>query len=94
MLTRSTTDFDQFITVCMKNDTPQDVLYAIRCGWATNNEACNRRMEVLYNDRGNLRVFLIYSVNESKHFCALMEMTGPLDWEHHISGWSKPECRG
>lgn len=85
---------NQIITVCMKNDSPTDILYAIRHGWATNNEACNKRMENIWNERGNLRVFLLYSVNESKHFCALFEMMGPLDWDHSIAGWSKPDCRG
>ena len=78
----------------MKNDGPQDILYAIRNGWATNNEACNKRMEGIWNDRSGLRVFLLYSVNESKHFCALLEMVGPLDWNHKIEGWSKSGCRG
>jgi len=87
-------DNRQIVTVCMKNDSPADILYAIRHGFATNNEACNRRMEHLWKERGNLRVFLLYSVNESKHFCALFEMIGPLNWNHSIEGWSKPECRG
>jgi len=78
----------------MKSDSPGDILYGIRNGWVTNNEACNKRMETIWNESAGLRVFLLYSVNESKHFCALMEMVGPLDWEHSIHGWSKPDCRG
>lgn len=78
----------------MKSDSPTDILYAIRHGFTTNNKACNKRMQNIWNERGNLRVFLLYSVNESKHFCALMEMVGSLDWHHTIEGWSKPDCEG
>lgn len=78
----------------MKTDIVEDILFCIRFGWMTNNEACSKRMAKIWNERDGERVFLMFSVKASKQFCALAEMVEQVDFDAEIDGWSKPNCKG
>ncbi|KAM0716336.1 hypothetical protein Q7P37_007781 [Cladosporium fusiforme] len=79
--------------VCMKLDKPQDMRYAIKVGHVTNLPSCNKRLNEIYNSRGEQKVFMLFSISGNKEFCAMGEVNSPVKIGS-MPGWSKAGCEG
>jgi len=79
--------------ICMKIEHPSDMRYCLSNGAVTNVPACNERIDAVWRESDGQRVFIMFSIRGQKEFCAMAEMTGPVQ-SGSMPGWSKPGCVG
>ncbi|GAB7327765.1 hypothetical protein MBLNU13_g11576t1 [Cladosporium sp. NU13] len=77
--------------ICMKVDRETDMRYCLANGAVTNLPKCNERINAVWRERDGQRVFMMFSISGMKEFCAMAEMTGPVQ-KGSMPGWSKPGC--
>ncbi|EME84477.1 uncharacterized protein MYCFIDRAFT_173460 [Pseudocercospora fijiensis CIRAD86] len=84
----------------VKSEFPSNVITAIRQGKLSVMAKVAERIMKIWDMRHdtNEKVLMLFSVNGSKKFCGLAEMSGPWDPDTPVEGWevnpaaSKPSC--
>ncbi|KAM3416646.1 YTH domain-containing family protein 3 [Cercospora zeina] len=83
--------------VNIKTEFPQNLVVSLRLGkYSVMAKISERIMEVWDPlDETSAKVFFLFSVNGSKKFSGLAELTGPWDKQSFVDGWSEnPESHG
>ncbi|KAF2215128.1 hypothetical protein CERZMDRAFT_105035 [Cercospora zeae-maydis SCOH1-5] len=83
--------------VNIKTEFPQNLIVSLRLGKYSVMAKVSERIMAVWNrcNGTSQKVFFLFSVNGSKKFSGLAELTGPWDKQSFVDGWSEnPESHG
>ncbi|CAF0844174.1 unnamed protein product [Brachionus calyciflorus] len=79
----------------IKSYSEDDVFVSIKHNVWCSTEHGNRRLNSAFiKGEGNTPVYLFFSVNGSRHFCGMAEMTSTVDFNRKTNLWSQDKWRG
>lgn len=73
-----------------EDDIHRSIKYEIWC----STDHGNRRLDQAFNSADKKKIFLLYSVNGSGHFCGVAEMISPVDYSSSSSVWCQDKWKG
>lgn len=92
---------EQTRVVNIKSEFPGNVIKSVRVGRYSVIEKVAERIMKIWTARHDWseKVLLLFSINGSKKFCGIAEMSGPWDTQIPVEGWeenpsAKNKCVG
>lgn len=73
-----------------EDDIHRSIKYEIWC----STDHGNRRLDQAFNSSEKKKIFLLYSVNGSGHFCGVAEMISAVDYNSSSSVWCQDKWKG
>lgn len=73
-----------------EDDIHRSIKYEIWC----STDHGNRRLDQAFSSSEKKKIFLLYSVNGSGHFCGVAEMISPVDYNSSSSVWCQDKWKG
>lgn len=73
-----------------EDDIHRSIKYEIWC----STDHGNRRLDQAFSSSDKKKIFLLYSVNASGHFCGVAEMISPVDYNSSSSVWCQDKWKG
>lgn len=73
-----------------EDDIHRSIKYEIWC----STDHGNRRLDQAFSSTDKKKIFLLFSVNGSGHFCGVAEMTSAVDYSSSSSVWCQDKWKG
>lgn len=73
----------------IKTDFPDNMFFAVKNKLWSTLKNCSEKIMVVWDARKDAgeKVLFLFSINGTKSYCALAEMSGPWNPNDHVDGW-------